>query len=195
MRSAALVCMALGACRGADARTDAPTTTPTAASDSQYTPAAMVAAFRAKVADHPTQLGAGATTRRDALVAGYVRALAHSDTAAFRAMQMTVGEFAWLYYLDSPMARKPYELDPDVMCLQISSQSTRGLTRALARFGGHALGAPTPACEPPQTAGALRLHTCAVTLRAPDTRTDVTIPLSIVERDGRFKFVGYGNGL
>ena len=187
---------ALGAgCRPTERTKAAIDSTQASTADSQYTPAAMVAAFRAKVPDHPTRLGAGATTDRDALVAGYVRALERSDTAAFRAMRMDVGEFAWLYYLDSPMARAPYELDPDVMWLQISSQSTRGLTRALARFGGDPLGTPTPTCEPPKLAGALRLHTCALTLRAPDTRTDVTIPLSIVERDGRFKFVGYGNGL
>jgi hypothetical protein len=181
---------ALGAaCRPADSPPVA------AAGDGQFTPAAMVAAFRAKLPGHPTRLGAGATTDRDALVAGYVRALERGDTTAFRAMQLDVAEFAWLYYLDSPMAQQPYELDPDVMWLQISSQSARGLTRALAHFGRHALGAPVPTCEPPKRAGALRLHACTLTLRAPDTRTDVTIPLSIVERDGRFKFVGYGNGL
>jgi hypothetical protein len=190
-----LLAAALGtACRPTES-TKVATDSTAAGADSQFTPAAMIAAFRAKIPGHPTQLGAGAATDRGALVAGYARALERGDTTALRAMQLDVAEFAWLYYVDSPMAQQPYELDPDVMWMQISSQSTRGLTRALARFGGHALGAPAPTCEAPKAAGALRLHACTLTLRAPDTRTDVTIPLSIVERDGRFKFVGYGNGL
>jgi hypothetical protein len=93
------------------------------------------------------------------------------------------------------MAQKPYELDPDVMWMQIGSQSQRGLTRALARFGGHPLGATRTACEDPKPAGALRLHACTLTWRPAGASADFAMPLSIVERDGRFKFVGYGNKL
>jgi hypothetical protein len=187
---------ALGtACRPTEATKSAADSTPVAAApDSQYTPTAMIAAFRRKAGAQTLRLGPGAATHRDTLVTRYVHALERADTAAFRAMQLDVGEFAWLYYLDSPMARTPYELDPDVMWMQIASQSTRGLTRALARFGGRSLGTTATTCEAPTVSGSLRLHACSVTLRPSDAPA-VVLPLSIVERDGRFKFVGYGNPL
>jgi hypothetical protein len=198
IRSYTIGLMALGsACRAADTSTKSTvdsSRTP-AGADSQYTPAEMIAAFRAKVGDHATQLGGGATTERDSLVARYARALERADTSAFEPMRLSAGEFAWLYYLDSPMAQRPYELDPDVMWMQMSAQSARGLTRALQRFGGHSLGAWRATCPAPSARGTLRLYECTFAFHPGGAATAVTLPLAIVERDGRFKFVGYGNPL
>lgn len=196
----ALLGFALSACRGRDdaaAPSTATATTPAAGAaraDSQYAPAAMIARFRQQQAPaRVTAFGSDASTSRDALVARYVHALEHADTAAFRAMRLSLGEFAWTYYADAPLAKPPYELDPDVMWMQISAQSDRGLTRALQRFGGRPFGLTTTRCEAPTTSGALRFHTCTIT--GTITGRAVALPLSIVERDGRFKFVGYANQL
>jgi hypothetical protein len=155
----------------------------------------MIAALRGKLADHPARLGGGATTDRDSLIARYAHALERRDTSAFEPMRLGIGEFAWLYYLDSPMAQRPYELDPDVMWMQLSAQSARGLTRALQRFGGSSLGTWRSTCAEPTTHGALRLHDCHFAFHPGGGAAEFTLPLSIAERDGRFKFVGYGNPL
>jgi hypothetical protein len=124
-----------------------------------------------------------------------VRGVERADTAALRPLALTVSEFAWLYYLDSPMAQKPYELDPDVMWMQISSQSQKGFVRALNVYGGKSFGAWTSTCDAPRPVGALRLHECTITLRAQGVAAPAALKLSAVERDGRFKLVGFGTNL
>ncbi|AHG89429.1 hypothetical protein J421_1892 [Gemmatirosa kalamazoonensis] len=173
----------LGACRGAER--------PSAA-DSAYAPSVMIARFRQQVPERPTRLGDGAAEGADTLLARWARGVAARDTAALRPLALTVSEFAWLYYADSPMAQPPYELDPDVMWTQISSQSARGLTRALQRFGGRSLGAVRSACTAPRVSRALRLYDCTVAVPAAG---GATLRLSVVERDGRFKLVGFGTNL
>jgi hypothetical protein len=180
MRHLVLICTVLLAC--GESPPDTPPVDP-------YSAAAMVARFRESVPEHPTALGTGATTSVDTLFARYVGGIATRDSSLLRPLALTVSEFAWLYYLDSPNAQKPYELDPDVMWTQISSQSARGLTRALSRHGGQAPGAWRSACDSARVAGALRLRDCAVTLGAD------TLRLSVVERGGRFKLVGFGTNL
>jgi len=171
----------LGACRGAER--------PSAA-DGAYAPSVMIARFRQQVPERPTRLG-GAADRADTLLAWWARGVAARDTAALRPLALTVSEFAWLYYADSPMAQRPYELDPDVMWTQISSQSARGLTRTLQRFGGRSLGAVRSACAAPRVSRALRLYDCTVAV--PDA--GAMLRLSVVERAGRFKLVGFGTNL
>jgi hypothetical protein len=161
----------------------------------QYTPAAMVARFRRSVPERPTALGRGAATSADSLLARWVRGVEARDSAALAPLALTASEFAWLYYLDSPMARPPYELDPDVLWVQTASRSARGLARTLERYGGRRLGRWRAACEPPATSGALRLHACAVSFRPAGAAADVRLPLSVVERDGRFKLLGLATDL
>ena len=183
----------LAACRDADrAQPTPPNPTVPAAAD-PYAPSVLVAPFRARVPEHPARLGGAASA--DALLASYVRAVAARDTATLGALALTVSEFAWLYYLDSPMAQKPYELDPETMWAQIAAQSGRGLTRVLQRYGGAALGTARSACGAPRAAGALRLLDCTVTFRPAGARDDASLRLAVVERDGRYKLVGFGTNL
>jgi hypothetical protein len=191
---AAALVASLSACRAAD-QPSATAPAKAAGADSQYTPAAMAARFRRSVPEHPTQLGGGATASADSLVARWVRGVETRDTAGLAPLALTVSEFAWLYYLDSPMAQPPYELDPEVMWAQVSSQSARGLARTLERYGGRPLGPWRAGCEPARAAGALRLTTCTVSFRPPGAAAEVRLPLSVVERDGRFKLVGFGTSL
>ena len=184
-RTLALVlCAALGGCRERE-----PARAPAAVDSNAYAPATLIARFRARVGDHPAQLGAGAAESVDVLLARYVRGVERADTAALAALALTEGEFAWLYYVDSPMARPPYELDPETMWSQIRGQSARGLERVLARYGGRPAGARGWACAAPQPSGAIVRHDCSVTLHGRKLR------LGVVERDARFKLVGLGTDL
>jgi hypothetical protein len=191
----------LAACRDADRAqptppNTAPNTAPNAApaAADAYAPSVLIGPFRARVPEHPARLGGGEASA-DALLGRYVRAVAARDTATLGALALSVSEFAWLYYLDSPMAQKPYELDPETMWAQIAAQSGRGLTRALQRYGGATLGAAHSACGAPRAAGALRLLDCTVTFRPAGARDDASLRLAVVERDGRYKLVGFGTNL
>lgn len=150
--------------------------------------------MRARIGPAPAHL-AGFRSR-DSLVAAFARAVDRRDTAAVRSLGLTVEEFAYLYYPDAPLAKPPYELDPETMWLQIGAESDRGAARTLARYGGR-LGFVSYRCEAaPRVSGAVTLwNGCAVTHRGP--AGTVTEPLfgSIIERDGWYKFVGLSNRL
>lgn len=178
------------ACGAGDAPAAPPRSTQAVqAADPQYAPAALIARFRARVPDHPTAFGGATAATPESLGTRYVRALEHRDSAAIAPMALSASEFAWLYYLDAPLARPPYELDPDVMWTQITAQSGRGLARALQRYGGRPFGLTAVTCAPEARSGALRLHRC-VAHAAGDS-----LAMGMVERGGRVKFVGFGNQL
>ncbi len=169
--------------------------TASAAADSLYAPAALIVAFRDRVPGRPTQLGGGATTSLDSLLARYAHAVERADTAALRSLVLTPSEFAWLYYLDSPMAQTPYELDPETMWLQIRSRGEQGEARALALLGGKPLGAWRHACGAFRTSGALSLVDCTITLGGRGGAADTALRLSIVGREGRYKLVSLATSL
>jgi hypothetical protein len=179
-------------CSGRDSKTpvSAVSSSPTA---SAPTIEEELAAFRSGMTVRPRALE-GATSR-DSLVRLFERALARRDTAALKRLQLTREEFAYLYYPDSKMARPPYELGPDMMWIQIESQSNRGLQRLLARQGGRKLGIRALDCQPPERQSAVVIHQCGVRTNGATDTTVKQLFGSIIERDGRFKFVGYANRL
>jgi hypothetical protein len=132
---------------------------------------------------------------RDSLVLLFERALARRDTAGLNRLQITREEFAYLYYPDSKMALPPYELGPDVMWLQIESQRNRGLRRLVAKYGGQKIGIQHLECRTPERQNSVIIHQCGVrTSEAVDAASKQLFG-SIIEREGRFKFVGYANRL
>ncbi|MEP6780258.1 MAG: hypothetical protein ABJC26_10235 [Gemmatimonadaceae bacterium] len=159
------------------------------ASDSQYTTAAMIARFRKNVPAHPAKMGDGATNNRDSLVAHYVHALAANDKPAFAAMRINVSEYAWLYYLDMPQSKPPYELDPDILWMQLNAQSDKGLGRLSDRIKARPFGFKRYSCDAPQKLETVTLHRCQM------VGADLTVRFSIIERDGLFKFTSYANDL
>lgn len=150
--------------------------------------------MRARIESPPAHL-AGFRSR-DSLVAAFVGSVERRDSTALRALALNIGEFAYLYYPDAPLAQPPYDLDPETMWLQIGAESGRGAARTLARYGGR-LGFVSYRCEPaPRVSGPVTLwNACTVTHRSASGA--VTEPLfgSIIERDGWFKFVGLSNRL
>jgi hypothetical protein len=147
--------------------------------DSTFTPEESMRRFREGL-EEPRGLEGGAGSR-EALVRGFVGALERQDTTALIRMHITRPEFAWLYF---PHTESP-GLDPKIAWLLLRLESEKGLTRLMQR--------PIPRgdlqCEEePRTQGPNRLwERCRLGTRQ--------LFGTIVEREGRFKFVSYKTDL
>lgn len=151
--------------------------------------------FRAGLA--PVQALAGGAPSREALAARFVQALAKLDTAAVRAMVLDRAEFAYLYYPGSDLARPPRAQAPALAWFLMRQNSEKGITRALRRLGGQPLTLHALTCDgEPRRQGEIRVWSgCTVAVGTADGATADRQRLfgSIVERDGRFKFLSYAN--
>jgi hypothetical protein len=183
---------------GADEASESTTATQSAGVvDSIFPIEEEIRRFRATLAEHPEELSHTEATREE-LVTRFVRALEAADSADFPRMAMSRPEFAYLYYPTTQYTKPPYELSPALVWYRTESYSSRGLTRALQRYGGKPLAYAGHACEDePMVQGENRIwHGCVIRSRQSDGDT---IALSlfgpILERDGRFKLLSYANGL
>jgi hypothetical protein len=141
---------------------------------------------------------AGGSPSRDALVRRFVVALERRDTTDLRTMQLTRGEFAWLYYPTNAQGLPPYDLSPDLMWFMLTENSRKGLAHALEERGGRRLGFVGYACDPqPSREGANTVYGPCVIRRAQarGQTTEERLFGLIIEREGRFKFVSYANRL
>ena len=142
----------------------------------------------------PVRALRGGATSRDELVARFGQALAAHDTAALSALLLDAQEFAWLYYPYTVYTHPPYRQAPGMVWLLTAQNSEKGLRRVLERFGGRDPALAGYACRTTEPQDLNVLHgDCAVRL-AGDT-TGRRLFGTIIERDGRFKFVSYANGL
>jgi hypothetical protein len=151
--------------------------------------------FRARL-PRPAGLEGGYPIR-EKLVREFVRALEGRDTAALRRMVLNPGEFAWLYYPSSPLSHPPYELSPSLMWFQLQGESEKGASRLLAERAGQPLGYVRHECGSARIQGELRIYpNCALHRVIPpaDTVTERLFGL-VVEREGKYKFLGYANML
>jgi len=146
----------------------------------------------------PTDTLLHASPSRDALVERWARAIGGNDTTDLNAMIMDRAEFAWLYYPDSPMSQPPYEAPPALLWGQLLASSNKGATQLVNRFGGSAVTATRLRCAtPPDTQGVnVLLDKCEVRLSAPGKPSVEGVLFgTILERAGRFKFVGLSSSL
>jgi len=139
-----------------------------------------------------------AATSREALVEQWLRAIGKSDTATLNMLLLDRAEFAFLYFPTSPMIAPPYEAPPQLLWGQILASSNDGLPKMLRRFAGKALSSPSLTC--PDTGvveGENRTWSrCELSFRVNGTETARGRYFgTIVERAGRFKFLGYANEL
>jgi len=144
----------------------------------------------------PSRFEGGASTR-DALAQRFLEALSARDTAALAGLAVTRAEFAWLVFPDHIYAAPPYELDPALFWMRLSSESSKGLGRALARYGGRPLVLLSLACQRDTLqlrSGPARMWS-GCQLRYRDGAQEETRRFfgSIVERDGRVKLVSFAN--
>ena len=152
--------------------------------------------FRATLPKTDTLLHASSS--RDALVSRWAAAIATNDTSDLNAMIMDRAEFAWLYYPESAMSKPPYEAPPELLWGQLLASSNKGATQLVNRFGGSRVTASRLRCAtPPESEGSNVLHSkCEVRLDAPGKPSvDGFLFGTIIERDGRFKFVGLSTNL
>jgi len=159
--------------------------------------ASALARFRTGL-PKPSALEGGAASV-SSLIERYMDALAAHDTAALVSMHLTDAEFAWLYYPESPYTRRPYRQDPDVVWSLLRLNSEKGIARALRLYGGVEAGFLGSTCgESPLLQGRNRLwQNCRPMVRPSSGDGAVAMRLfgSILERDGRFKFLSYTNDL
>jgi hypothetical protein len=153
--------------------------------------------FRADLREQPDTLRY-ASASIDALVQRWGKAVASRDTSELNAMTLDRAEFAWLYYPGSKLSKPPYEAPPQLLWGQIMSNSNSGAKQLLERFGGKRFVIEKVLCPAASdtTAASLVYSECRVRAHAANGKafTDRLFG-SIVEHRGRFKFLGYANGL
>ncbi|MBM3908203.1 MAG: hypothetical protein FJ363_09035 [Gemmatimonadetes bacterium] len=152
--------------------------------------------FRAAVGGAPaTSLQQGAPSLDD-LVQSFAAAVAARDTARLRTLALAPREFIDLVYPSSPFTKPPLRQAPALVWANIQHPSGSGLRRALARLGGRPLRIRVVTCaDRPERQGGNLLHAnCEATFASGDG-ADQRGQLfgTILERDGRFKFISYAN--
>jgi hypothetical protein len=198
--AAALLTGLLVACdRGSQLATPAvqagsSTISPAAPVDSVISREEEMRRFTEGLGPAPTALTGGEESR-DALVRRFARALEQRDTADLRRMHLTRAEFAYLYYPTTPVSQPPYDLSPGLYWFQLEGNSNRGITRTLAERGGRPLGYAGVECAPPVAEGENRIHARCVVRRVGSPAGSEVLFGSILERDGRFKFISYASKL
>ena len=173
------------------ARTVAPPSAaePSAAMDS------MLARFRSRTAGRAERLREGGRSVDD-IAARYVRAISARDTQAVRSLLATRAEFADLFFPSSPYARPPYEMDPEVVWMQLFANSDKGTVRAFRELGGSGITYVGHRCADVRRQGPNTLHGCDVTVRWPSgEERELRLFGPIVERSGVFKFLSLDNRL
>jgi hypothetical protein len=190
----ALLLSGVAGCNGSDARAE-----PASARrvvDSALPREEALRRFREKLT--PVDSLVGGTKSRDELVAAYLRALAAADTVALQQLAVTQAEFAWLYYPTTPMGKPPYDLEPGLMWFLHTQRGDRGLTKALQLYGGRPMSLVDYDCGAESSHEGENIVYGPCTVRwSTDSGDTLAVRLfnQILERNGRFKFLSYGNRL
>jgi hypothetical protein len=190
----ALLLSGLAGCNGSDARAEPASTNRVV--DSALPREEALRRFREQLP--PVDSLSGGTTSRDELVAAYLRALASADTAALQRMAVTRAEFAWLFYPTTPMGKPPYDLEPGLMWFLLTQRGDRGLTKAVQLYGARPMSLVDYDCGADASHEGENIVYGPCTVRWSTTDGDtlaVRLFNQILERNGRFKFLSYGNRL
>jgi hypothetical protein len=164
--------------------------------DSSIPPDEMLRRFREGV-PAVTQLQEGAASR-EALVRQLLRAVALRDTTALRAALVTRAEFAHLVFPMHRLSRPPYAIDPALLWMHVQMASERGAIELLAQHGGSSMRYVSHECgREPEVLGSGRIwRDCEVRWTGDQGATHrARFFGSIIDRDGRFKILGYANRL
>lgn len=139
-----------------------------------------------------TGLGGGASSKSE-LINNFLTALENRDTSALFRMVLSRDEFAHLYYPDHPQSKPPYELTPQLMWFHMSTNSDKGLRRALRDFGGKSMPRTHECSDSISISNGNRIHTnCSVTL---SDSSKVVLFSAVLERNGMYKVLSYINKL
>lgn len=139
----------------------------------------------------PASLSGGSPGMKD-LIERFSEALDHRDSLGLTTMSVTRAEYGYFYYPSSIYVHKPYELPPDVAWLLSSQENEKARRRLLQRVGGSGTVVRSPRCARTERQGANLVHTdCSVTLVTGNRREEVRLFRSVLERDGRMKFLSF----
>lgn len=160
--------------------------------DSIHTPEEALRRFRLGL-DSVAALD-GPPTRR-ALLDRFQRAVERGDTAALLRLAVDRGEFAWLVYPESRLARPPFRQPPEIAWMMLQQASDGGLRKLLSRAPTmRLLGAQCP--DSVQIEGRMRTFSgCTIRVQTSDNVRDMRLFGRIVELGGRWKIVGYDGDL
>ena len=130
------------------------------------------------------------------LVRQYLNALSDRDAGRLNRLVIDAREFIDLYYPNSPYTRPPYRQNPSFVWFIIQQNSQKGMSRALARFGGRSVRYLGQDCRRAEPQGVNRFWECTVRVES-DGKEQPPLRLfgSILERDGRYKFVSLASDL
>jgi hypothetical protein len=152
--------------------------------------------FRNAIGGVSTTRLENASPSREQLIRRFVRDLANRDSVDLKSGALSAREFIDLVYPSSPNTHAPYRQNPGFMWMQINGQGASGLTRALQRRGGQSLSYVGHSCEPKQDVQGTNKLWLACMVHLASLSGDTTVQRlfgSIIERDGRFKFVSFAN--
>ena len=138
----------------------------------------------------------GGEASREALARRFLLAVSQSDSTTVDRLLLTRSEFAWLFFPDHLYAREPYALDPDIFWLQLTQETRKGRGRLFSRYGGRSLSYLGLAGCQRDTLQVLRgpdtvWTGCRLRYRADDSTLTRTLFGSVIQREGRFKFLSY----
>ncbi|MEO5817596.1 MAG: hypothetical protein ABIT20_20175 [Gemmatimonadaceae bacterium] len=152
--------------------------------------------FRAALPGDSATTFTGGSSSREALVRRFVNALVATDTNDLRAMAVHGREFADLYYPESPYSHAPYRQSPALAWSLIQNPSSSGLTKVIRRLGGQPMTYVSHKCDPTvlHEGHNTRYAGCLITIVDASGATITKRYFgSIVERDGKYKFMSYTN--
>lgn len=151
--------------------------------------------FKATVGGSAVTSFSGGAPSRDSLFRLFVRAVERRDTATLIRTVISPREFIDLYYPESPHTHPPYRQPPGFLWSQIEINSSKGLTRLLARRGGMPLGAVGLVCDdkPEQQGKNTLWGRCVVRTKSGGVAREERLFGAIVARGGVFKFMSYAN--
>lgn len=140
----------------------------------------------------------GGETSRDALIEAFVDAVAANDTSAVQGLLVSRTEYAYLYFPSSIYMNKPYQQAPALAWFLNVQSGEKGISRVMRRLGGQELAMESYSCGEPSREGTNTFwRSCTLTYRDRLENAPVTRRLfgTIMERDGRYKFLSYANDL
>ena len=125
----------------------------------------------------------------------FTLAVEQRDTAALGRLVISKAEFAFLYFPSSEYSRAPYRQKPGLVWFRMTETSQKGIGRILARDGGKKLNAAGHRCAPAaKVEGQNRIWSdCRLVVRRDGRMVERKLFGSIVERNGRFKFLTYAS--
>lgn len=131
----------------------------------------------------------------DDLVRQFLTAVGKADTTALAGLTLSRSEYAWLYFPTSVYAAPPYELPPDLAWTLSRAASEKGASRVIRRLSGPRLRFHGYRCGQQASEGPNRFwRQCTVDYEHPaEGRVSRRLFATIMERDGRYKFLSYAN--